>query len=384
MEYFSFSKLVFQKFLMKKKIIIYSNNYWNLYNFRINLINYFIKKNFEVILVGQGDRYLSKFENLNIKCFELNLNKSNFNILHNFLFFYKFYFILKKIKPQYILSFTIKPNIFSGIVCRFQRIKHIATVTGLGSSLLSDNLITRSFIKFLYRCALINSNIVFHNKFDLTFFEKKILFKSNNLYLVGGSGIDFNKFNINKYDKMNYNSQNNFLMISRLIFHKGVYEYYQAAKYIKKKFPHITFSLLGPIDENNPSSISKQQILKWHKSKVINYLGYKSDVIPFILRSSCIILPSYREGLSKVLLESCALKKPIITTNVPGCNELVIDGENGYLCYPKDVKSLCKAIEKFISLSIRKREKMGNFSREIVELKYDENIIFKKYYQLLT
>ena len=114
MEYFSFSKLVFQKFLMKKKIIIYSNNYWNLYNFRINLINYFIKKNFEVILVGQGDGYLSKFENLNIKCFELNLNKSNFNILHNFIFFYKFYFILKKIKPQYILSFTIKPNIFSG------------------------------------------------------------------------------------------------------------------------------------------------------------------------------------------------------------------------------------------------------------------------------
>ena len=254
-------------------------------------------------------------------------------------------------KPTHILSFTIKPNLYANLLNLFFNFKVVSNVTGLGSVYLSKNIVNKiifSLNKFLLRRSY---HVFFQNSSDqkVIFGDEKIFINSS---VIAGSGINLSYFHFNKVSKIN----NYFLFIGRIIVDKGFVEFVEAIK--KIKFYHkleINFKVAGKLDFNNPSKICKVDFENWQKLNLFEYLGYVENNVEIINNSLCVILPSYREGLSRVLLESMALARPIITTNVPGCKELIENNQNGLLVAPKNAEDLANKIIQLNSLPLKKK-----------------------------
>ena len=286
-------------------------------------------------------------------------------------------------KPDFFLGFTHKINIYGGFIARILNIKSIINITGLGTAFMKKNIF-RNILILLYKFALGNKNIsFFQNKDDRNLFLKNNLVKKNNSFLIPGSGIDLKKYNIlkKKINKKNIN----FLFIGRLIKDKGILEFIEVAKEIKKKEKlDITFSVIGSIDSQNSSSITYEEYLNFKNMKILNFLGKKKNIKKYLSKTDCIVLPSYREGLPRVLLESSAMSLPAITTNVPGCRDVVKDGYNGFLCKARNKNSLLKAIYRFLNLSYKKRLIMGKNSRKKAEKYFNEKIVFERYKKIIN
>ncbi len=361
------------------KILIISNSLWNLYNFRRNLI---IKlsnnKDYDIHIVCEQS--LNILDNLDINKNNINFikfNSNSLNIFYNIILFIKIYKLILRIKPDIVLSFTIKPNIFSSIICKFLRIKNIVNITGLGTVFLQNKIKFKIF-KYIYKFALSKSSLIyFQNNHDNLFFKKNNMISYNNKFkIIPGSGIDLKKFHFYKYKKK---QTINFFFISRLIFEKGIIELFDSIKIIKKKYNHVFFNIVGNIDINNKSSIDPQILINMQTLNLIKYYKFTNDVKRKIKESDCIILPSYREGTSRILLENAAMGKPAITTNVPGCNNVILDNYNGLLCNPKDSNSLTQAIEKFINLDFKTKELFGINARKHIENNFDEKYVINNY-----
>jgi glycosyltransferase involved in cell wall biosynthesis len=365
-----------------KKIILSSNSSWNIYNFRIPLIEE-LNKTFEVLIVSGDDLYTKKLKNLGYKVVNINISESGTSIFADLLLIIQYYKILNKYKPDYFFGFTIKPNIYFNISSFFSKVKNINTITGLGTAFLNNNYLN-FFITKLYKFSLIKSQyVIFQNSDDLSLFINKKIILNSKAKIINGSGVDINffKFTINHLNKpKNYQ----FLYIGRLIFDKGLKELIEAIVNIKKRYPQIKFNFIGSFSSKNLSSINKEYVYQLNKKKLINYIGYKEDVRKDIENSNCVILPSYREGLPKSLLEAASMGRPIIASNVPGCKEIVIDKYNGFLCKVKDSIDLEKKILDFINLDKKKIIEMGINSRKLVENKFQQNIIMKSYLNLIN
>ena len=197
--------------------------------------------------------------------------------------------------------------------------------------------------------------------------------------VINGEGINLQHF----LPKQTQESQFSFLFIGRLLTDKGIREYVDAATVLKKKYPQINFNILGPLNSNNPTAITPEELQNWTETGYVTYLGETNNVIPFIEQASCIVLPSYREGISRVLLEASAMQCPIVTTNTTGCRDIVTDGINGLLCEPKDTLSLTQAMEKMLLLPELERQAMGKKGREIVLNTFDQKIITDIYLDTL-
>ncbi len=207
---------------------------------------------------------------------------------------------------------------------------------------------------------------------------KEKLIDENKCDILPGSGVDINKFKPLKIEKNDKSFR--FLLISRMLWDKGVGEYIEAVKIIKRKYKNVEFCLLGAIGVSNPNAIDKKVIRRWEKEKIIKYLGTTDNVVNEIAKADCIVLPSYyREGVPRTLLEAAAMEKPIITTDNVGCREVVDDGINGFLCRVKDSKDLAEKMEKMLNLSEEKRIKMGKAGREKIIKEFDERIVINKY-----
>ncbi|MDZ7817311.1 MAG: glycosyltransferase [Aliarcobacter sp.] len=207
------------------------------------------------------------------------------------------------------------------------------------------------------------------------------LVKENQTDLLPGSGI-----NTELYKPLEVEIENKhftFLMLARLVKDKGIIEYIEAIKIIKEKYPNIVFKLLGSLYSGNPTAVSENELNSWIKEGLINYLGHSDDVKYEILKVDCVVLPSYREGLSRVLLEAGSLAKPIITTNTPGCKDVVEDGRNGFLCEVKNSEDLALKMEKMINLSSEERINMGKEGREKMIKEFDESIVINKYLETI-
>ena len=232
-------------------------------------------------------------------------------------------------------------------------------------------------IKVLYKLAFqFSSKVLFQNDEDKDLFLNQKLVKEQKVELIPGSGVDLNYF---KPDIKKENENFTFLMIGRVMKDKGVLEYIEASKLILKQYDNVKFCLLGECDSDSHSSISYETICEWQSSGVIEYLGEVEDVRQHISSSEVIVLPSYREGMPRVLLEASAMEKPIIGSDVPGCRHIVRDEYNGYLCKVKDTTSLFQKMEKMISLSPKKRNQMGKNGRLVVEKNFDEKIVIQAY-----
>jgi glycosyltransferase involved in cell wall biosynthesis len=327
-----------------------------------------------VIAPQMSDEILLELESRNITVHQIELERTGLNPISDIKSLFQMYKVIKKIKPNYSLAYTIKPVIYGSIAAKLAGVPSIfSLITGLGYAFTGEvsgkRKILQKFLHTLYRLALMaNQTVFFQNNDDKNLFQQiKLVPEKINPVVVNGSGIDINAFKttdlpVNKF---------NFLLIARLLGDKGIREYAKAAEMLKASHPHCSCKLVGWID-NNPDAILQRELDEWSQSGYIEYLGRFSDVQPVIAQSSVYVLPSYREGTPRTVLEAMAMGRPIITTDAPGCRETVIDNENGFLIPVQNVQALYESMVKFVE-SPELIEQMGKASRKIAEDKYDVN-----------
>ena len=362
----------------KKKIILSINTVWNVVNFRATLIQFLLDKNYEVFVLAQSDDYDQELSLLNVHFISLPINSQKLSIFNDLklLMIYIWYFY--KIKPDIYLGYTIKPNLYGSIAANIFNIPIVNNINGLGKAFSFEGLLS-NFARYAYKFALKKSKtIFFQNQEDKDFFVSMRIADDFNACLLPGSGVDLDAFNEDLFEK-NSNQSFTFILIARLLKEKGIFEYIQAARLTLKDFPNTTFHLMGIIDEKNPSSVSVNQINDWQEEGIIDFLGAKDDVRPYIAQADCVVLPSYyNEGTPKCLLEAASMSKPIITTDWKGCRDTVDHGINGLLCKPRDVQDLHSCFNKIINMSELDIQKFKFSSREKAKM-FDEKIVFKKY-----
>jgi glycosyltransferase involved in cell wall biosynthesis len=365
-----------------KKIAIVSNNSWYAYKFRFNLAKSLKENDYEVIFIAPYDEKYSELIKKEFKFYDINLNAIGLNPISDLGTIVSLYRLYKKIGISVVLNFTIKPNIYSSIVSGLLNIKSISNITGLGTIFIKKSIITR-IAKLLYKISLrFNEKVFFQNVDDKNLFLKNKLVGENKVGLLPGSGVDLDKFTPIQKDKNN--NKIIFLLIARLLKDKGILEYIEAIKILKNKHDNIEFQILGELGVANRTAITHEELQIWINDKLVQYLGTTDNVQDVISSVDCVVLPSYREGMSRSLLEACAMEKPIITTNITGCKEIVEDGVNGYLCKVRNAHDLAEKMEMMISLSDNERQSMGRNGREKMINKFDEKIVIKKYLESIS
>ena len=380
--YFYTLNIFLELAIMKKKIAIISNLSWNLYNFRLSLMFAMRDAGYEVVAIAPYDRYSQKIIDAGFEFHDIKMNAQGINPLEDLRTTYLFYKLFKEVSPDIICQYTIKPNIYGSFVATFLKIKMINNIAGLGTLFIKENAVTK-IAKVLYKISQYKADrVFFQNRDDFTFFTDKGIVTTNKCDVLPGSGVDTNRFKPqHKEERVNIR----FLLISRMIWEKGIGEYVKAAREVKKSYPNVEFCLLGFLEVENPGAITKNEMDIWVKEGIVNYLGVSDKVEEFIQTADCVVLPSYyREGTPKTLLESGSCGKPIITTDSVGCRNVVDDGINGYLCEPKSWEDLKLKIEMFLALTDEERVKMGIKSREKMIKEFDEKIVINKYLDALT
>ena len=365
---------------MKKKqtVAIVLNTSWNIYNFRLGLLKALEKEGYRIVTIAPRDEYSQKLEALGYEYREIKINNSGTNPIEEIKLIYDFVKLYKEVKPDILLHYTIKPNVYGSIAADILDIPVITNISGLGTVFLTNSFPSK-IAKFLYKVAMrIPKKVFFQNSDDRELFIAKKLVNPKITALLAGSGIDTEKF-APKKDAGPSGGPLRFLFIARLVKDKGIVEYVDAARLLKEKYPDVEFAILGAFYPGNPTAIRQEEMHRWVKEGAVRYLGVRDDVRSVIAAAACVVLPSYREGLSRVLLEASSMAKPIVTTDVPGCKDVVEDGINGFLCRAKDVKDLADTMEKMILLSEAKREEMGRRGREKAVGEFDEKIVIRHY-----
>tara|TARA_A100001011_G_C14231683_1_gene809155 strand:- start:189 stop:1298 length:1110 start_codon:yes stop_codon:yes gene_type:complete len=368
---------------MKKnniKIIIFSKSSWNTYNFRKDIIQYFLSKKFKVTIVTERDNFYKQLSNLGCEIKFINYQNTKFNPFLDFFNLFKIYKIIQKIKPSYILSYNLKPIILSNIVSQICSRKNISMITGVGSTLDKKNIYYYLAI-LLYKIALRKCHTVFfQNNNDKDFFERNYILNKSNVDIIPGSGVNLNYF---IYKKINFENSITFLCASRLIISKGIVEFCESAFIVKKIFPNVVFRLIGNFEDSS-RGIKKQFIQNFVNKKIIEYKEFSNNIIEEIYNSSCAILPSYREGTSKFLLEAMSCGRPIITSDAIGCAQLVDNNKNGFIFKKKNYIDLSEKIIEFINLTNNEKNIMSINSRNLIERKYDIKFVINKYNQIIN
>jgi len=383
---------------MHKTIAIVINTSWNIYNFRLGLLHTLQDDGYKIVCIAPKDEYSEKLEALGFEYYNIDINNKGTNPLEDAKLVFAFYRLYKEIAPDVLLQYTIKPNIYGSMAAGILGIPVISNISGLGTVFLNDS-ISSKIARFLYKVALkVPKKVFYQNAHDRALFINSGLVKVEKTDLLPGSGIDTETFKPLEDPVKESQKPLQFLFIARLVKDKGLEEFVQAAQILsatgyglgvtkeqeQKNYKKLEFCILGAFYPGNPSAISEDEMKVWEEEGSVKYLGVSDDVKSVIAEADCIVLPSYREGLSRVLLEAASMAKPIITTNVPGCREVVDDGINGYLCEVKDADSLAEQMEKMILLSEVERREMGRRGREKVMKEFDEKIVIGKYKEAIA
>ena len=364
------------------KFLLISSFLPSVLNFRGKLLEAINQQGLEIHIIAPDLALFKteqqKLEALGYYVHEVPIQRTGTNPVADLKTLRATYNLMKKIKPDYVLSYTIKPVIYGTLAAWLAKAPHrFALITGLGYAFQnveygSKRSFFQKIVHGLYQQALSHSHkVFFQNPDDLKLFQDlKLLQPNSPTIVVNGSGVNITDFNVLPFPVNTQNkSKLSFLLIARLLGDKGVREYAEAAKLIKQQHPEVEFHLVGWIDEN-PLAIRQQELDQWVASNILKYWGKLTDVRPAIAESSVYVLPSYREGTPRTVLEAMAMGRAIITTDAPGCRETVTDGDNGFLVEVKSVESLVKAMEKLI-LQPELIAQMGSRSREIALHKYD-------------
>jgi len=357
-----------------------ANTSWYLYNFRRGLIGQLLEHGYQVKVVAPRDKWSTKLEELGCSTIALDYDSKSVNPFRNLVILYRYWFFYRAFKPIVVLNYTIKPVIYGGLAASICRIPIISVVPGLGTAFIHENLITH-VVKLLYRLSLNKSkHVIFENLDDLALFRQQKLVSVAISERIAGPGVDTDHF---KRKPAKHNDPFIFLYIGRLLWDKGIGELVEASRMLRDKGILVRVQLLGPAATNNKSSVGIDKVKAWENEEIVEYLGETDDVRPFIEHADCIVLPSYREGLPGALLEACAMARPVIASNVPGCREIVEHG-CGMLCTARSSTSLLSAMEEMIGLGREKRKVIGEQGRKIAQENYSLSVVNGRYLQMIS
>jgi glycosyltransferase involved in cell wall biosynthesis len=364
--------------MSNRRVVIAINTSWNIVNFRAGLIRALIGAGYEVVAVAPPDDYSAQLAELGCRYVALSMDNQGISPPRDAALLLRFRALLARERPVAFLGYTIKPNVYGSLAARSLGIPTINNISGLGTAFIRNTWLTR-VVTQLYRAALRPAGrVFFQNEEDRTVFVAKGLVRPERTEVLPGSGIDLEAFKpLPRSPGLKEGPR--FLLIARLLRDKGVVEFVEAARILRRTWPNAVFQLLGFLDVQNRTAITKADVDRWVAEGVVDYLGSTDDVRPHIADADCIVLPSYREGTPRTLLEAAAMGKPLIATDVPGCRNVVTDGENGFLCRARDAVDLAAKISSFLELSDDSRAHMGLASRAKVEREFDEHLVVNRY-----
>lgn len=345
-------------------------------NFRSGLIRALLDAGYEVVAVAPPDKYAERLSRLGCRFVPLPIDNQGTHPVRDLLLLWRFFGLMRAERPDVYLGYTVKPNVYGSLVARTLGIPVINNIAGLGAVFIKGGWLNK-LVNGLYKVALSRSRrVFFQNDDDRQLFITSRLVSEGVSDLLPGSGIDLAKFSP---VPLPAGTPVRFLLIARMLWDKGVGEFVEAARLLKQRGVDAEFCLLGFLDVQNPAAIPRQQMNDWVAEGTVLYLGVSDNVREEIAQADCVVLPSYREGTPRTLLEAAAMARPIVTTDAVGCREVVDDGINGYLCKPKDASDLADKMERIVSMAHVQREAMGLRGREKVEREFDEQIVIDKY-----
>lgn len=355
------------------KILILGNSDLGIYKFRKELIQALIDDGNEVILSLPYGDYIPLLEGMGCKFCKTLFDRRGMNPFKDMRLLLQYSGYIQKIKPEVVLTYTIKPNIYGGIICRLHHVKYIANITGLGTAIENKGILSKILL-FLYKIGLKNaSQVFFQNKNNYLFFLNRKLVKTSRQ--IPGSGVNLKEHCFEEYPEKTEKIY--LLYVGRIMKDKGIGELLDGAEQLKEQHVDLCFDLVGGYDEENFSG----RIKDLDRKGIIKYLGEQSDIHSIIKEHHAVILPSYHEGLSNVLLEAAACGRPVLTTNVPGCKETFEDGVSGIGFQPKSSMALINAVEKFLDLSYEEKRQMGIHGRKKMEREFDRQTVINAYMQ---
>lgn len=360
-------------------IVIAANATWNLVNFRSGLIAALVGSGYDVVGAGPHDATQeAALAALGARFLPVSIDSKGLSPLRDAGTMLRFYRLFRAERPVCFLGYTVKPNVYGSLAARLCGVPVIANISGLGTAFIKKSWLTVA-VKALYRIGLGGARVVFfQNKEDLALFLENRLVRSHQAQLLAGSGIDTVYFSPAPAP-LRDEKEIVFLLMARLVRDKGVVEYVEAARRMKRTHPGLHFQILGFLDVENRTAITRGDIEAWQAEGLIEYLGSAADVRPAIANADVVVLPSYREGTSRVLLEAAAMARPTITTDVPGCRDVVDDGVNGLLCRVRDAADLADKMERIADAGRDRRAEMGNAGRAKVMRDFDERLVIDRY-----
>lgn len=357
---------------MSKNVLVLTNSIAGLHSFRKEVMKAVVDAGYEVyISEPDNDERVKYFECIGCHIIRTDFNRRGMNPLADMKLMMQYRKMIKQLKPQAVLTYTIKPNVYGGLACRMTKTQQIANITGLGDAIENGGWLQKLTVA-LYKIGLNKAKQVFFQNsynYDLCC---RIGIANHNSVVLPGSGVNLKHHIYQEYPEDSGNLR--LLFIGRLLKDKGIEEYFESAKRIKAKHPNVEFQVLGRIDGDYRETLSDLI-----DNGIIKHLGTTTDVRPYIGNAHCTVMPSYHEGMSNVNLESSANGRPVITTNVPGCKETVEDGVTGFLVAPRNTESLTDAFEKFIALPYEEKRKMGQEARKKVEKEFDRQMVVNVY-----
>ncbi len=361
--------------------MVCANQAWNLVNFRSGLIRALLQCGYRVLAVAPADAAMAaRLTAMGCEFAEVPIDAMGLSPLRDIATWRALRRLIRRHRPAAWLSWTIKPNVYGALAAAAEGVPAFPNVSGLGTAFIRRNFLTL-VVKALYRAGFRRaSTVFFQNGDDSALFREAGLVRAGQVRLLPGSGIDPEHFAPTGPDRP---ARRHFLMVARVVADKGVREYAEAARLVRVNWPDARFSLLGFLDVANRTAITAAEVQSWQDSGLIEYLAPVDDVRPAVAAADFIVLPSYREGLSRVLLEAAAMGRPIVTTDVPGCRDIVTEGVNGYLCAPRDAAALAAACERAAATDDADWHAMAQAGRARILAEFSEERVTALYLRAL-
>ena len=363
------------------RISLVCNTAWAIYTYRQGLIRMLVEKGVDVTVIAPRDRTFDLLTQMGCRCIDLPVASKGTSPRDDLRTLWALYRHYRTIRPDVVFHYTIKPNIYGSVAAKLAGVASVAVTTGLGYVFIQQSRAAQ-VAKKLYRFAFrFPREIWFLNRDDeAAFLDQKLLVHPERARLLHGEGVDLDQF---AFTPLAERAHFTFVLIGRLLWDKGVGEYVEAARQLRARYPHARFLLLGPVGVDNPSAITRAEVDAWQREGVVTYAGEAHDVRPFIADADCVVLPSYREGVPRTLMEASAMGRPVVATDVPGCREVVADGVNGLLCEVKSAESLTAKLARMLDMSGEERRAMGERGRKKVAAEFDERVVVERYKDLL-
>ena len=346
------------------KLLIMANFDVGLYQFRRELITELLKNHEVLISLPDGD-LVRPLEQMGCRFLNTPLDRRGINPAKDLKLIGRYFRMLRQEKPDLVITYTIKPNIYGGIACRVLGIPYAANITGLGTSFQKPGAL-RTLVTVLYRLALKRAKVVFfENQGNLQTLLDMDIVTAEQCKCLNGAGVNLEHYAFSAYPASQKTTR--FLFIGRVMAEKGVCELFEAMRQLRRNGFDCTLDVLGQFEENFEMQIREGKAEGW-----LNYHGQQKDVRPFIAQAHCFVLPSWHEGMANTNLECAAMGRPLITSRIHGCMEAVVEGTSGLLCEPKNANSLYEAMERFCRMPPEQRASMGKMGRQHMETLFDK------------